>query len=79
MSILSVDSISKLIKERRLALGLTQSDTAAMCNVGLRFFSELENGKNSLQIGKVLHCMEMLGINLHAVYRENDTEKNNDA
>ena len=55
-------------------MGLTQAETAAMCNVGIRFFSELENGKTTLQIGKVLHCLDMLGINLHAVNRENDSE-----
>ncbi|MBO4440261.1 MAG: helix-turn-helix transcriptional regulator [Spirochaetaceae bacterium] len=74
MKILSVDSISKLVRQRRIDLGLTQAETAAMCNVGIRFFSELENGKTTLQIGKVLHCFEMLGINLHAVNRENDSE-----
>ena len=53
-------------------MGLTQSETAAMCNVGARFFSELENGKETLQMNKVLHCLEMLGINLYAVNREDD-------
>lgn len=47
-----------------------------MCNVGVRFFSELENGKQTLEIGKVLHCMEMLGINIYAVNREYDSGKN---
>ena len=36
------------------------------------FFSELENGKETLQMNKVLHCLEMLGINLYAVNREDD-------
>lgn len=45
-----------------------------MCNVGARFFSELENGKETLQMNKVLHCLEMLGINLYAVNREDDDE-----
>ena len=73
MKILSVDSISKLVRQRRIDLGLTQAETAAMCNVGIRFFSELENGKESLQMNKVLHCLEMLGINLYAVNREDDS------
>ena len=50
--------------------------TAAMCNVGVRFFSELENGKQTLEIGKVLHCTEMLDINIYAVNREYDSGKN---
>lgn len=72
MKIISVESISEAVKTRRKQLGLTQSETAAMCNVGARFFSELENGKETLQMNKVLHCLEMLGINLYAVNREDD-------
>lgn len=48
MKINSVESISEVVKSRRKQLGLTQSETAAMCNVGARFFSELENGKETL-------------------------------
>ena len=76
MKIMSVESISEAVKNRRKQLGLTQSETAAMCNVGARFFSELENGKETLQMNKVLHCLEMLGINLYAVNREDDTGEN---
>lgn len=73
MKITSALSISETVKNRRKQLGLTQVETAAMCNVGARFFSELENGKETLQINKVLHCLEMLGINLYAVNREDDS------
>ena len=73
MKINSVESISEAVKTRRKQLGLTQAETAAMCNVGARFFSELENGKETLQMNKVLHCFEMLGINLYAVNREDDS------
>ena len=76
MKIISVESISEAVKNRRKQLGLTQLETAAMCNVGARFFSELENGKETLQMNKVLHCLEMLGINLYAVNREDDTGEN---
>ncbi|WP_027728058.1 helix-turn-helix domain-containing protein [Treponema sp. C6A8] len=73
MKINSAEAISEVVKSRRKQLGLTQSETAAMCNVGARFFSELENGKETLQMNKVLHCLEMLGINLYAVNREDDS------
>ena len=59
---------------KRKQLGLTQSETAVMCNVETRFFLKLENGKETLQMNKVLHCLEMLGINLYAENREDDTE-----
>ncbi|MCR5254085.1 MAG: helix-turn-helix domain-containing protein [Treponema sp.] len=73
MKITSVKSISEAVKSRRKQLGLTQGETAAMCNVGVRFFSELENGKETLQMNKVLHCLEMLGINLYTLNREDDS------
>lgn len=73
MKISGMESIAKVTKERRKKLGLTQAQTAAMCNVGKRFFSELENAKPTLHIGKVFACLEMLGINLYAVNREEDT------
>lgn len=76
MRILSVKTISEAVKTRRKQLGLTQAETAAMCNVGARFFSELENSKETLQINKVLYCLEMLGINLYAINREDDTGEN---
>lgn len=66
-------SIAELVKSRRKSLGLTQAQTAAMCNVGKRFFSELENAKASLQMDKVLNCLAMLGINLYGVNREDDS------
>jgi hypothetical protein len=33
-----------------MALKMTQADASALCNVGIRFLSELENGKPTLQI-----------------------------
>lgn len=74
MKLTDANSISKIIKNRRLALGLTQETTAEMCGVGKRFFSELENGKPSLHLNKVLHCLETLGINLYGIEREKDSE-----
>ena len=73
MDIHSPIDISAAIKNRRKSLNLTQAECAAFCGVGLRFFSELENGKATLQIDKVLNVLEVLGINLYAVSRENDS------
>lgn len=70
MNVISISDISEAVKNRRKSLGLTQAECAAMCNVGNRFFSELENGKESLHIGKVLSCLQMLGINISLINRE---------
>ena len=72
MIINSITDISEVVKKRRKSLGLTQSECAAMCNVGNRFFSELENGKETLHIGKVINCLQILGINISLTNREDN-------
>jgi y4mF family transcriptional regulator len=66
MEILTVKDLSKLIREKRLKLGITQADASALCNVGTRFLSELENGKPTLQIDKVLKVANFFGIKIFA-------------
>ena len=68
----SITDITEAVKKRRKSLGLTQSECAAMCNVGNRFFSELENGKETLHIGKVINCLQILGINISLTNREDN-------
>ena len=72
MIINSITDISEVVKKRRISFGLTQSECAAMCNVGNRFFSELENGKETLHIGKVINCLQILGINISLTNREDN-------
>jgi len=42
--------------------GITQKQAAGMSNVGVRFFSELENGKPTLEIAKVMKVLEAFGL-----------------
>lgn len=53
-----------LVKAKRKELGLKQAEAAALCRVGTRFLSDLENGKDSLHIGKVFSVLNGLGLNL---------------
>lgn len=62
MEIRKIEDISTLVKKRRKELNLTQAECAAFCGVGNRFFSELENGKQSLHLGKVLQVLQTLGL-----------------
>jgi transcriptional regulator with XRE-family HTH domain len=43
--------IGLLIRKRRKEAGLTLKEAAGLANVGVRFLSELERGKPTLQIG----------------------------
>ena len=60
------------IRNERKRLGVTQADLAMTAGVGLRFLSELENGKESVHLGKMLHVTEALGLSfqLHSLGNE---------
>ena len=58
------EKLGLLIKNRRKSLKITQAEVALATGVGLRFISDLENGKPSCQIGKALLVMESIGLNL---------------
>lgn len=61
-----MDSITlgKIIRNRRKEKKLTLSELAAHCNVGVRFLSELENGKPTSELGKALKVMNRLNIEI---------------
>ena len=46
--------IGKLVRETRKGLGVTQKALALTSGTGLRFIIELERGKETAEIGKVL-------------------------
>nr|WP_321485590.1 helix-turn-helix transcriptional regulator [uncultured Draconibacterium sp.] len=58
--------LGKMIHEARVRQGLTQEDLAGMSGVGRRVVSEVERGKETAQIGKVLLILAALGIGLYA-------------
>lgn len=72
MEIFKTEDISSIIKNRRKSLNLTQAECATFCGVGVRFFSELENGKQSLYLGKVLQVLQTLGLKIHITENEDD-------
>lgn len=60
------EDLGKLVRRHRRAQGMTQTDLAGACGVGLRFIVDLESGKPTCQLGKALHVARMLGITLLA-------------
>ena len=58
--------IGRYINIARKNAKLTQHDAAALCGVSVPFFNAIENGKNTAQIGKVLHVCQQLGIQFQA-------------
>ena len=57
--------IGHLIRRKRKELGARQENTAALSNVGTTFLSHLENGKETVELGKALQVLKSLGLDLY--------------
>jgi len=64
MEMNNAENFGKIVREYRTQQNLTQSQLATAANTGVRFISDLERGKPSVQLDKALKTAYMLGINL---------------
>ncbi|MFB9982622.1 helix-turn-helix transcriptional regulator [Mesorhizobium newzealandense] len=69
LEIVSASDIGRLVRRAREARHLSQQSFADLAGVGRRFLSELENGKPTLELGKVLKVAQAAGISLLAQVR----------
>lgn len=60
----STTELGALLRKKRKAQGLTQAQVAEHCGISPRFISEVERGKASAEIGKVMYLLETLGVDL---------------
>ena len=60
----SMKELGSAIRERRRELGYTQAFLADFAGVSTSFLSELENGKETIQIGKMLEVISLLGMDI---------------
>jgi HTH-type transcriptional regulator / antitoxin HipB len=54
--------LGAVVREQRKRLALKQLDIAGLGNTGNRFIVDLENGKPTVQLQKVLDVMHLLGL-----------------
>ncbi|AMG38477.1 MULTISPECIES: helix-turn-helix transcriptional regulator [Achromobacter] len=54
--------LGELVKDARRAQGLLQTDLAGLSGTGNRFVVDLERGKPTLQLQKVLDMLDLLGL-----------------
>lgn len=61
-----MDSITlgAIVRRERKAQKLKQAELAAVSGVGIRFIVDLEAGKPTLQLEKVLHVVRTLGCTI---------------
>lgn len=57
-------SFGQTVQDARKKLKLRQRDVAFACGTGIRFIVDLEKGKETCQLGKVLRVCQMLGIRI---------------
>ncbi len=60
----TTSSIGELILSTRKGLGVSRKDLALTSGTGARFISDIEKGKETCEIGKVLRVLQTLGIRL---------------
>ncbi|MDE0308428.1 MAG: type II toxin-antitoxin system Y4mF family antitoxin [Acidiferrobacterales bacterium] len=60
-------SIGLLVRETRKLQRLTQGDLAVVCGTGKRFIVDLENGKPTCELAKVLNVVQLLGIEIQLI------------
>lgn len=65
MRITDSKSLGNAIREARRALGVTQDQLALTSGTNRRFIIELEQGKATAQIGKMLQVLRTLGVSLN--------------
>lgn len=61
----SVKELGALVAKVRKSQGVSQLELSQAADVGRRFVVELEDGKETIQAGKMLKVMSVLGIRAH--------------
>jgi y4mF family transcriptional regulator len=54
------------VRARRRALGLAQEDVADLSGASVRFIRNLEHGKTTVRLDKLMAVLEVLGMELRA-------------
>ena len=70
MKIIDIQTLGKEIRRRRRSLQYTQSFLAEFSGLSVSFISDLERGKETAEIGKVLYLVQLLGMDLELEIRE---------
>jgi len=73
MKLRNAKAFGKVVRKHRKKIGATQTQVAALANTGLRFISELENGKPTIRLDKALRVAKILGIKIEI----SDTDEDN--
>uniref|UniRef100_C6DYA0 Helix-turn-helix domain protein n=1 Tax=Geobacter sp. (strain M21) TaxID=443144 RepID=C6DYA0_GEOSM len=73
--IVSAEDLGRAIRCKRKEIGLRQETAAGMTGVGTKFLSQLENGKETAELGKALQVLQKMGLEVYIFPRSMDPLK----
>ena len=59
---MTTEYLGQMVRQERRKVAMNQTELGMVSGTGRRFISDLENGKESCQIGKAMEVLESLGI-----------------
>ncbi len=62
--VMTAEDLGKLVRAHRKQLKLTLETVSGLSNLGVRFLSEFERGKETAELGKVLKTLHVLGLDV---------------
>ncbi len=71
----TAEDIGQIIRAKRKETGVRQDMAAGMSEVGTKFLSQIENGKETAELGKTLRVLRKLGLNVYIYPRSADPLK----
>jgi len=63
MNISDAASFGRTLRDQRKALNYTQAFLAEVSGFSVSFISDLENGKETVELGRALRLANLLGLN----------------
>lgn len=70
MVVTDAASFGAALRKQRRQSGYTQADLSDATGVSISFLSDLENGKETIELGKALYIAQMLGMDLFLTPRK---------
>jgi HTH-type transcriptional regulator/antitoxin HipB len=69
------EELGRIIQHKRKEIGVRQEIAAGMAGVGTKFLSQLENGKETAELGKTLQVLRKMGLEVYIFPRSTDPFK----
>ena len=66
------EELGRIIRHKRKETGVLQEIAAGMAGVGTKFLSQLENGKETAELGKTLQVLRKMGLEVYIFPRTAD-------